>query len=345
METLRNLFVFGRIHFSSYWVKSMVLLYYQAKRKMKMKRLLDKINEYNQIVLYRHINPDLDAFGSQIGMYHILKESFPKKRIVIQGELKSDLVSMFIDSDIEQYCNDEKTLGIVLDTANRERIDGDYLICDELIKIDHHIVVDSYGMINIEDDKASSCSQIVVDIYQQLSDSLVLSKKAAEALYKGIVGDSNRFMYRSTDERTLRMAALLIEKGIDIEAIYQQLYLRDRNDLNVTKFILNHYHYEDGIAYYILNTDDLKELGISREEGSNYVNTLSNIKQFEVWMAITENEINHNYRVSIRSRRYPVNEIANAFNGGGHALASGATLDNIDQLNDLLNRLKEKING
>ena len=158
METLRNLFVFGRIHFSSYWVKSMVLLYYQAKRKMKMKRLLDKINEYNQIVLYRHINPDLDAFGSQIGMYHILKDSFPKKRIVIQGELKSDLVSMFIDSDIEQYCNDEKTLGIVLDTANRERIDGDYLICDELIKIDHHIVVDSYGMINIEDDKASSCS-------------------------------------------------------------------------------------------------------------------------------------------------------------------------------------------
>lgn len=310
-----------------------------------MNEFLNKINEYNQIVLYRHINPDLDAFGSQMGMYHILKASFPDKRIVVQGEFTSDLVDMFINSDIEQYCNDEKTLGIVLDTANRERIDGDYMICDELIKIDHHIVVDSYGVINIEDEKASSCSQIVTDIYYQLQDKLVLNKKAAEALYKGIVGDSNRFMYRSTDERTLRMAALLIEKGIDIESIYQQLYLRDKNDLNVTKFILNNYIYEDGIAYYILKKDDLKELGISREEGSNYVNTLANIKQFEVWMAITENEMNHNYRVSIRSRKYAINEVANAFKGGGHALASGATLDSLEQLNDLLKMLKEKING
>lgn len=308
-----------------------------------MNELYDKINEYNQIALYRHVNPDLDAFGSQIGMYHILKETFPKKKIVVQGEFNSNLVNMFIDFDIEQYLENDKTLGIVLDTANRERIDGDYSICHEIIKIDHHIVVDSYGNINIEDEKASSCSQIVVDIASQLEDKLILNKKASEALYKGIVGDSNRFLYRSTDERTFRMAALLIEKGIDIEAIYQQLYLKNQKDLEVTKFILNHYCYEEGVAYYLLTAKNLNDLGISREEGSNYVNTLANIREFKVWMAVTENKAMNNYRVSIRSRSYAINDIANMFNGGGHAFASGATLANLDQLNDLINKLKERV--
>lgn len=308
-----------------------------------MREFIEKIKEYNQIVLFRHINPDLDAFGSQLGLYYILKASFPKKRIVIAGETKSDLFSVFVDYDIDQYLENEKTLGIVLDTANRERIDGDYLCCHELIKIDHHLIVDNYGDINIVDDSASSCSQIITCLCNDLKDDLIINKEAATALYRGIIGDSNRFLYRSTDERTFQMAALLVSKGIDIEAIYQQLYLKDMKNLDVTKFILNHYYYHNGIAYYILKDEDLKTLGISREEGSNYVNTLSNIKQFEVWMAITENKALNHFRVSIRSRRYAINDVANAFGGGGHALASGATLESLDQLESLLRKLEEKI--
>lgn len=309
-----------------------------------MDELLDKIKEYNQIILFRHVNPDLDAFGSQFGLYHILSDSFKDKKIVIQGDMTSDLVNKFIDFDVNQYCDvNDQILGIVLDTANRERIDGDYQICDELIKIDHHIIVDSYGDVNIEDPSTSSCSQIIVDIYDRFKDHLILSQKAAEALYMGIVGDSNRFMYRNTDARTFRMASILIDTGIDIEKIYQKLYLKDRKDLRITQFILNNYYYTDGIAYYILKDEDLKQLDISREEGSNYVNTLANIEQFKVWMAITQNSKNNNYRVSIRSRDIAINEVASRFNGGGHALASGATLQSLDQLDALLEQLKEKI--
>ena len=85
---------------------------------------------------------------------------------------------------------------------------------------------------------------------------------------------------------------------------------------------------------------DLKELGISRETGSFYVTELANIRDFKIWMAITENKEFNNVRVSIRSRDYAVNEVANQFKGGGHALASGATLDSFDQLPDLVKALK-----
>lgn len=308
-----------------------------------MKEFLNKIKKYNQIALYRHVNPDLDAYGSLIGMYYLIKDNFPEKRIVVMGELKHNLTDMFFDFDVEQYLNDEKTLGIVLDTANKERIDGDYKVCDEIIKIDHHIIVDNYGDLNIVDENASSCSQIVTYIYSELKEYLTLNIKAAEALFKGIVGDSNRFLYRHTDERTFKMAALLVETGIDIESIYQQMYLRDKGVLEVTRFILNHYYYDSGVAYYILKDEDLQRLGISREEGSNYVNTLANIKEFKVWLAVTENKAMNNYRVSIRSRSHSINDIANQFHGGGHALASGATLDSLDELKLLIEKLKERV--
>ena len=170
-----------------------------------------------------------------------------------------------------------------------------------------------------------------------------LNEQGARALYMGIIGDTNRFMYRSTDERTFKAASYLLEFGINIEEIYQTMYLREEKDLKVTQFILNNYKVNDKVAYYILKDEDLKELGISREEGSSYVNTLANVKEFEVWCAITENTKDNVYRVSIRSRNAIINEVAAKFGGGGHALASGATLSSLDQLEYLLSSLHDAI--
>lgn len=306
-----------------------------------MKTILNLLKQYKQVFLYRHINPDYDAFGSTVGMYYFLKESFPEMNVVLKGDYESNLWALFnapLDSE-----KDLPTLGIVIDTANQERIDGDISSCEKIIKIDHHIVVDSYGDINIEDSTASSASQIVSLLFEEVKDIYSLNEEGARALYMGIIGDTNRFMYRSTDARTFKAAAYLLESGINIEKIYQSMYLREEKDLRVTRFILNHYHVDQHVAYYILRDEDLQALGISREEGSNYVNTLANVKEFEVWCAITENTKDHVYRVSIRSRNAVINEVAAKFNGGGHALASGATLKSLDELKPLLSSLHEAI--
>lgn len=311
-----------------------------------MKEILNKIKEYEDIVIYRHVNPDYDAFGSQYGLYEILKSSFNDKNIYVAGDFTSDLVEKYEytgNYNLPDFNND--VLGIVLDTANKERIDGDYQQCKEIIKMDHHFVVDSYGNLNYEDSSASSCCQIVGLFYQENQNELVMNKVSASSIYMGLVGDSGRFQFRSTDERTFNIAAMLMSFDIDISDIYQKMYQRKAVDLEVNRFILNNYKLVGKVAYYILTTEDLKKLGITREQGSNYVNLLSNVEEFHVWMAITRNEAENNWRVSIRSRQTVVNKIAAKFNGGGHAMASGATLTDISQLETLVSLLNEAIDN
>ena len=123
-----------------------------------IEEILNKIEEYDCICLYRHVNPDYDAFGSQFGMYDLIKNTFSNKTVYMEGDFSSDLVQKFnIEINIEKPKFEQPVLGIVLDTANKERIDGEsYQQCNEIIKIDHHIVVESYGNINLEDSSASS---------------------------------------------------------------------------------------------------------------------------------------------------------------------------------------------
>lgn len=305
-----------------------------------MEEILNMIEKYSQVAIYRHVNPDLDAFGSQLGLYYVLKNLYPQKNILIEGQRESKLLNLYPKLEDCQWHNVD-TLGIVVDTANRERIDGDIKKCKEVIKIDHHIVVDSYGDMNIEIETASSCSEIVTLLLKE--KNIEIEKEGANALYLGIIGDSNRFLYNSTSSKTFEAASYLLEYGIQIEDLYQKLYLRKKSDLEVTRFIYNHYKEDGPIAWYYLSTQDLNELHISREEGSNYVNTLANIEEYKVWMAITQNDLENNYRVSIRSRGVEINTVASLFRGGGHANASGATLLSLDELDKLIEKLKEKI--
>ena len=122
------------------------------------------------------------------------------------------------------------------------------------------------------------------------------------------------------------------------------MYVRKEVDLKVNRYILNKYQSTGtGIAYYILKQDDLDELGISREKGSDYVNMLSNIEEFQIWMAVTQNTELNNWRVSIRSREVTINTVAEKFHGGGHQLASGATLSTLDELPALIMALEERL--
>jgi len=261
------------------------------------------------------------------------------------GEANEDLYSQMqiIDNQCEFQTLDD-SLAIVLDTANKSRIDGKgYDLCDGLIKLDHHIVVESYGDLNIEDPHASSASELVVRFCEENKTNLKLSTRAASLLYFGIVGDTNRFMYEATSAKTMMACATLLEVGIDKEDIYRRMYVKGIKDLEIQKYLLNHFVFDDGIAYYILKEEDLKALDITREQGSKYVHVLSNIEEIKVWMAITYQKEKNNYRVSLRSRSIPVQPTASKYRGGGHLYASGATLESLDELEGMVQSLKEEI--
>lgn len=310
--------------------------------------LINNINKYDNIVLYRHVNPDFDAFGSQIGLYLALKEMYKGKNIYLAGDTKGYAYSMFTDCYDFNLPDFEKNevLGIVLDTANKERIDGDtFNDCHMLIKIDHHVIVDQYGDINIVNEKASSCSEIIGDFLLQHKSIFNISSEAAKSIYIGIVGDSNRFMYDTTNSKTFEVASYLMECGVSIKPIYQTMYKRSIDDLKIQGYILSKFIQKNKLAYYLLTDEDLIALGIDREKAANFVNIFSGLEEIEIWMAITENKEENNFRVRIRSKNIEINEVASKYQGGGHALASGATLNDINELKNLIEDLEEKING
>ena len=122
------------------------------------KQILDKIKEYDRIMLFRHVRADGDCMGATKGMKRILQLSFPGKEILlIDSELPQYLA--FMGPDDEPVADElyKDALGIVLDTASEARISNkNYKLCKELIKIDHHIPLEHYGCINWEEEHRSS---------------------------------------------------------------------------------------------------------------------------------------------------------------------------------------------
>lgn len=107
--------------------------------------ILEKINQYDTIILHRHMNPDPDAIGSQVGLKEIIQTNFPDKRVLATGFNEPTLAWMASMDTVtdEDYAG---ALVIVCDTANTPRIDDKrYTSGDFLIKIDHHPNDDAYG--------------------------------------------------------------------------------------------------------------------------------------------------------------------------------------------------------
>lgn len=302
-------------------------------------QILEKIKDYDRIVLFRHVNPDLDCLGAQFGLYQWLTDNFNDKKISLAGDFDFDIVNLFKFHDFQEVSDEAADyLAIVLDTANYDRIDGDVAKAKEIIKIDHHIVVDSFGHLNLELFSSSTC-EILANLVTEYQ--LTLTKEAARLLYIGIIGDSNRFLYDSTTPATFKAAIALLATGINITGIYDDLYLKGAKDLEIKKYIYNKYQVKGNVAYFILNQEDLDALGITREKGSDNVNLLAGIKEYKIWAAITQDTLHGNYRVSMRSRNMDVRQVAEKFNGGGHKQAAGARVKDLGEVEQLLEMLKE----
>ena len=300
--------------------------------------IFNKIKEYNRIFLFRHIRMDGDCTGATKGLQAILAASFPEKEIYLLDNQKSGYLA-FLGEDGEEAEDSfyEGALAIVLDTATPDRISSKkYELCREIIKIDHHINVNPYGDLLWVEEDASSCCQMITEFYDTFKDELTLTDDAALYLYTGMVTDSGRFRFRDVSGKTLRLASILLERGIDTDTLYAHLYL---NDFDVLRFRAEVYRKmkitENGVAYIHVTETMQKIFNLSSEEASAVVSALDSIKGSLIWIAFIDNG-DKTIRVRLRSRFCTVNEIAEKYHGGGHAMASGATCYSRKEMNALL---------
>lgn len=302
------------------------------------KAILEKIKEYDKIVIARHERPDGDAIGSSHGLAIILGLSFPEKQILVANQDNSEYLAFLKTSETNPDEVDySDALAIVTDTANLDRCANKRIAeAKELIKIDHHIDASPYGDISwVEDDRSSVCEMITAFLYT-FRKILKCDLKAATLLYMGMVTDSGRFKYAETKGDTMRLAGYLLDKGIDTETLHANLELETFEFFKFKSYIYEKMKItENGVAYLYVDRAMQDRFHLSREQASNSVDFMNKIRGSLIWLAFIEN-LDGSIRVRLRSRFVTVNALACKYGGGGHANASGATVHSAKEMKALV---------
>ena len=289
-------------------------------------KILQKIKEYDKIVIHRHSTPDGDAMGSQLGLKAILRENFPEKQVYAVGDAAkrySFMEGAVMDTVADEFF--DGALSIILDCGSSWLISDDrYKTAAATVRFDHHIFSEKIADEEVVDTSYESCCGLVTDF--ALQSGLRLSPVSAKALFTGMVTDSGRFRYDSTTANTFRLAAALKEQDFDINDIYAQLYADDYDALRLrAQFILKIQFTPYRVAYIYTTKEEFDSYGAdSFTISRGMVNTMSDIRGVDIWVNFTE--VEDKVLVEIRSNKHTVQPVAVKYGGGGHAKACGTSV-------------------
>ncbi len=302
--------------------------------------MFEKVREYiekfDTVIIHRHKNPDGDAIGSQVGLLHIIKENYPEKKVYAVGD-RPGRYAFMDDSEPNEISDDtyKNALAFVLDTSAKSLIsDERYKSAAMTVRLDHHIFVETICEYEVTDTAFESCCGLITAF--AMEQNLKLSPIAAKSLYTGMVTDSGRFRYDSTNSGTFNRAAFLISHDFSANDIYRKMYADDFSQIQLrAKFVLKIKFTENNVAYIYTPFEELKTYKVDTFTISRgMVGTMSEIRGVDIWVNFTETA--DGVLCEIRSSLYNINPIAVKYGGGGHEKASGATLKNYEEAMSLL---------
>ena len=307
------------------------------------KEIIKKIEEYDKIVLFRHVFPDPDSYGAQNALKNIIESTYPDKKVLLFGEHSEKLE--YIGKMDESETLDKDTLAIILDVGNASRVDNqEFNNCGYIIKIDHHKPFDEpFENITWVDTNYTSTCEMILDLYLTNKDKLKIEKKGRKALYTGIIGDTGRFLYV---ENPTSIFKKLSEITFDLETkeIYANMYRREEEELKFLGYIYSNYKKtSNGVAYLKVPKEDLVNFGLESIKAARMVNALQDTAGIINWMFFVEKPEGGVF-CEFRSNGPAVNDIAAKFGGGGHMLAAGASVANFDIVDQMIKEFDENCN-
>src|SRR4051794_17738489 len=191
-------------------------------------RVADAIRAGDRFLLTTHENPDGDALGSLLATHRIL-EALGKDTVMFLTAKEFPLPVEYRFLPLEEVFHEppadiDDRVVIFLDCGNIDRMPVDFLRTggSKVINVDHHHDNTRFGTVNLVDVDASCTAEIVYDLAGMLG--VDLTHEIANALYVALVTDTGKFMYENTDARSHRMAAGLIEAGVEVNDVYRRLY-------------------------------------------------------------------------------------------------------------------------
>ncbi len=305
---------------------------------MIVDEIIKKIEEYDSIVIFGHVFPDGDCYGSQIALKDALSKLYPKKKIYAVGSGYQKMITKLGAMDEVSDEIIQNSLAIAVDFNEPSRSEDKRLLnAPYIILIDHHIPNKVFGDIRLVDTSKVACAEIISNII--MDKGWELSLVGYTALFLGITTDSGRFLFPPVTPSLLKIGAFLIEKGVNAEQIYNIIYESDEDSLVLKKHYYGHYERSPhGVIYIIFRKDEVKELGISNSRAAGGVGLLGNIKGYPIWMAAAEAE-DGSIKVEVRSKDVLIQPICVAHTGGGHACAAGCTVYSIDEVYQIIDEL------
>lgn len=311
------------------------------KLKLTLKETANKLKSVEKILVTAHINPDGDALGSTLAMCLALRQLGKSAQIYIDDKLPLNLNFLPHIDEIKIPAEDEKfdaDLLLILDTST-DRIGNVRKLTDApILNIDHHVTnKNDVDALYLEHTAAATC-EIAYKLCRELE--INITKEIATCLYTGIVTDTGFFNYSNTTPQTFRIAAELVEAGVEPNYISEQVERRKLNDVKVMSAALQTMQiYFDGKVAGLFIDAELAKI-VETTEG--LVDLIRVIDTVEVAFVLTYKDEN-TVRASLRSKGVNVSEIAQKLGGGGHIRAAGCTFHtNFDDAkNSLLKTLGE----
>ncbi len=299
---------------------------------------VELVREHQRFLLMTHVRPDGDALGSELALAAGLRSLGKNVRTVIASSLPPRY--RFLDPDsskVEVFTPPGETFRnvdavIIVDTGTWNQL-GDFgpflktLSVPRLV-IDHHRTQDNLGGIHLVDTTAEAAGRLVYEACQALN--CPLTSEIADALFLAVATDTGWFHHSNTTPATFELACKLTHAGANPNALYDQLY--DRNSLG--KLRLSGRALErlrtsakGQVAWTEIHLSDFPDTGSTPPDTEDLINYPRSVEGVEVALLFIE-QVNGAVKASFRSRSViDVDRIAEKFNGGGHRLASGATIN------------------
>jgi phosphoesterase RecJ-like protein len=305
-----------------------------------LKKLL---GEKSDVLITTHYNPDGDAIGSSLALYHFLNSKGIEAKVLIPNELPSFLQWLPGVEKAVIYSENPERGNEMLETAdlifcmdynglNRVKLFTDQLRAAKAtrILIDHHVQPENEFDLTFSVIEVSSTSELLYQILFEAGFFDGFTKDMAECFFVGIMTDTGSFSFACNRPETFEIAAKLINTGIDVERIHRMVYDTYSESrmrllgqcLGTNMKVLPEY----ATAYIWLTKDDLAKFNYQQGDTEGVVNYALSIQNVAVAALFTERD--DRVRVSLRSKgEFSVNEFARAhFNGGGHRNAAGGDI-------------------
>ncbi len=334
----------------------------------EIKSIISLFSKSQKIAIVTHRNPDGDAYGSSLALYHYFKNEHHQVTVVSPNDCPGFLKWLPGQEDVVIFENniaegtkilEEAQIVFALDfnafhrtghamQAVLEKIDPIYFL------IDHHQEPDNFAKYTYVDVKVCSTCQMIYQFFEELDELSKINKDIATCLYAGILTDTGSFRFPSTSSKTHLIAADLLDRGVEHAKIYNRIHENSINRLKLLGKALNNmrviekYH----TAFITLSNDELRELNYQKGDTEGFVNyalSLSGVVLAAIFIEDAKQEI---IKISFRSiGNFNVNELSRKyFNGGGHINAAGgrsvkSLKETVDDFKNILPEFERQLNN